>query len=381
MKTLFKAAGLALVVSFAAGAVAGETASPRVEPVHAFTGAMPTGVTVTPTGRTFVNFPRWGDDVPYTVAELVDGRLVPYPDLKTNTPDLQHPADGFISVQSVVADSKGRVWALDTAAPKFAAPTRGGAKLVAMDLRSNAVVKTVVLPEAVVLPTTYVNDVRFDFRVGAEGTAYITDSSVSGPGGIIVVDLASGKAARRLSGATSTSADPAFVPQVEGKPALVTRNAKGEAKLLTIATDGIALSSDGKTLYFCPLSSRHLYSVPTELLRNPQVSEAALERAVVDLGEKGASDGIEAAADGAVYAGDYEHNAIRKRLADGRWQTVVEDTRMLWPDTLSIGPDGYLYVIANQLHRSANFNDGQDKRVKPYELLRVKIDAQPAKMD
>lgn len=45
---------------------------------------------------------------------------------------------------------------------------------------------------SVVLPTTYVNDVRFDFRVGKEGTAYITDSSLKGPGGLIVVDLASG---------------------------------------------------------------------------------------------------------------------------------------------------------------------------------------------
>ena len=42
------------------------------------TGAMPTGVTVTETGRIFVNFPRWGDDVPYTVAELKDGKPVAF---------------------------------------------------------------------------------------------------------------------------------------------------------------------------------------------------------------------------------------------------------------------------------------------------------------
>ncbi len=51
---------------------------------------------------------------------------------------------------------------------------------------------------------------------------------------------------------------------------------------------------------------------------------------------------------------------------------------MLWPDTLSIGPDGYLYFIVNQLHRQANFNAGHDKREKPYSLLRLKIDAAPA---
>ncbi|MGE8114378.1 L-dopachrome tautomerase-related protein [Pseudomonas sp. NPDC086566] len=348
------------------------------ERVFAFNGAMPTGVTVTETGRIFINFPRWGDDVPYTVAEIRQGHLVPYPDLKTNVENAKDPAAGFISVQSVVADGQGRVWVLDTAAPGFSEPKAGGAKLIAIDLNTNKIVKTVVFPREVILPTTYVNDVRFDFRVGKEGTAYVTDSSVKGPGGIIVLDLASGTATRRLSGAKSTSVDPEFRPVIEGKPALITRDAQGKSGLLTVASDGIALSSDGKTLYFCPLSSRHLYSVPTALLRDPTVSEAELEHAVVDLGEKGASDGLEADADGAVYAGDYEHNSIRKRLADGTWQTLVEDSRVLWPDTLSIGPDGYLYFTANQLHRSPGFNDGQDKRVKPYSLMRVKIDAKPA---
>ncbi len=381
MNAWFKMAGLALAVAVNGMAVADSASGTgaRLERVHAFNGAMPTGVTVSETGRIFVNFPRWGDDVPYTVAEVAQGRLLPYPDLQTNAPDLAHPAQNFISVQSVVADGRGRLWVLDTAAPKFAQPIPGGAKLVAIDLGTNKPVKTVVFPDSVILPSTYVNDVRFDFRVGDEGTAYVTDSSVSGPGGIIVVDLASGNAVRRLSGALSTSADPAFVPVVEGKPALVTRNARGEAGLLTVASDGIALSSDGQTLYFCPLSSRRLYSVPTQLLRNPSISETELEQAVVDLGEKGASDGLEADANGAVYAGDYEHNAIRKRRADGSWQTLVEDSRVLWPDTLSIGPDGYLYFTANQLHRSAGFNDGQDKRVKPYGLMRVKIDAGPAR--
>ncbi|MEG5264931.1 L-dopachrome tautomerase-related protein [Pseudomonas sp. JDS28PS106] len=387
MKSLFTFTGLALALSVGSAA-AGSTPPatdraavrevPRLEQVHAFTGAMPTGVTVTETGRIFVNFPRWGDDVPFTVAEVIGGELVPYPDLKINSANPNDAASGFISVQSVVADGRGRVWVLDTAAPEFSQPVPGGAKLVAIDLNSNQIVKTLVFPADVILPSTYVNDMRFDFREGKEGVAYVTDSSVSGPGGIIVIDLASGAATRRLSGARATSVDPAFVPVIEGRPALVTRNAKGEAGLLKVASDGIALSNDGKTLYFCPLSSRHLYSVPTALLRDPKVTEAQLEEAVVDLGDKGASDGLEADAGGSVYAGDYEHNAIRQMLPDGTWRTVVQDSKILWPDTLSIGPDGYLYFIANQLHRSPGFNEGTDKREKPYSLMRVKVDSKPA---
>lgn len=349
----------------------------KLEQVHAFYDAMPTGVTVTETGRIFVNFPRWGDDVPFTVGEIRDGKVVAYPNAAINQENPDDPSEGLISVQSVVADGRGRVWLLDTAAPGFADPKPKGAKLIAVDLATNKIVKRLVFPDNVMLPSTYVNDMRFDFRTGPEGTVYVTDSSLRGPGAIIVMDIASGSAMRRLSGVPSTSVDPTFVPVVEGLP-LTVESPDGQRKPLGVASDGIALSADGKTLYFTPLSSRHLYSVPTALLRDAHFSEQQLTAAVQDLGEKGASDGLEADAAGAVYAGDYEHNSIRKRLPDGQWQTLVHDPRLLWPDTLSIGPDGYLYFIANQLHRQAAFRAGQDQRQKPYSLMRLKIDAAPA---
>ncbi len=108
----------------------------KIEQVFAFHDAMPTGVSVTETGRIFVNFPRWGDKVPFTVGELRDGKVVPYPDSALNQADPQHPDKGFISVQSVVADGLGHLWILDTAAPEFSKPVAGGAKLVAVDLKT-----------------------------------------------------------------------------------------------------------------------------------------------------------------------------------------------------------------------------------------------------
>ncbi|MGY8526996.1 L-dopachrome tautomerase-related protein [Paracidovorax citrulli] len=351
--------------------------SASLETVATFHGAMPTGVTVADGGRIFVNFPRWGDDVPFTVGELRDGRVVPYPDATVNRADPARPAQSFLSVQSVVADGAGRVWVLDTAAPGFAPPVAGGAKLVAIDLKSNRIVRTIVFPAGVMQPQTYVNDMRFDLRVGKAGVAYVTDSSLSGIGGIIVVDLDTGKAIRRLTGHVSTSADPAFQPVVEGKPMLA-RDAAGKTSPFTVASDGIALSPDGKTLYYSPLSSRRLYAVATAMLRDTGISEAQLGDAVIDLGEKGASDGLETDANGTVYASDYEHNAIRTMAAPGKWDTLIQDPRILWPDTLSVGADGYLYFTANQLHRQAGFQGGTDKRQKPYALYRVRIGAGPA---
>ena len=94
MKAFFQATGLAVAVSLSAMARADTASGTGTHPerVFAFNGAMPTGVTVTETGRIFINFPRWGDDVPYTVAEIKQGHLVPYPDLKTNVENAKDPA-------------------------------------------------------------------------------------------------------------------------------------------------------------------------------------------------------------------------------------------------------------------------------------------------
>src|SRR5688572_30845872 len=82
-----------------------------LETVHEFRGAMPTGVAVDRTHRVFVNYPRWEDPIEFTVAEIKDGREVPYPNAEMNKGD---SPDKLFSVQSVTVDAKNRLWALDT---------------------------------------------------------------------------------------------------------------------------------------------------------------------------------------------------------------------------------------------------------------------------
>ncbi|MCD8350988.1 MAG: major royal jelly family protein [Planctomycetaceae bacterium] len=349
----------------------------ELEQVHAFHRAMPTGVTVSETGRIFMCYPDWGDKRDFSVSEIVDGEEKAYPNTNVNAMSGGSPAERFISVQSVVADGTGILWVLDTAAPSFSKPLEGGAKLVAVDLKTDTVKRTYQFPDDVVLETTYLNDVRVDYRAGKGGIAYITDSSIYGPGGIIVVDLDSGKSWRRLNGDKTTMPDKSFLGKVEGR-VLMNRPADGKPTPVLLGTDGIALSPDGKTLYYCPLSSRHLYSIATKMILDDSVPEDKLGEHVKDWGEKGASDGLMTDANGIVYAGDYENNGIRAIKPDGTMETVVHDPRALWPDTLSIGPDGNLYFTANQLHRQAGYSGGKDYREKPYSLFRVKIGAGPA---
>lgn len=354
-----------------------------LETVAEFSGPMPTGVTVSQAGRVFVNFPRWGDDVTFTVAEVVDGEAVAYPSQAANDVDPERPEAAFVSVQSVVVDPADRLWVLDTGSPLMTPPRPGAAKLVCVDLETDEITQTILFPPDVVLPTTYLNDVRFDLGVGEAGTAYITDSAEDGQAGIIVVDLASGESWRRLHGHASTQSGrlPDFVPFAEGRPFLE-HTASGETKQgAGMGADGLAISADGLRLYYCPLGSRRLYSVDTDALVDRTTGDDEVAETVVDEGDKGgAADGLESDAEGRIYATNYEQQAVTRRGADGVWETLVRDPRLVWPDTLSLAGDGFLYVTANQLHRQAKYGRGKDTRETPYSLFRIAVDGTPVRL-
>jgi sugar lactone lactonase YvrE len=351
----------------------------ELETVATFDGPMPTGVTVSHTGRIFVCFPRWGDHVPATVTELRDGACVPYPDLAWNSPDGDDDEQAFVSVQSVVIDPINGLWVLDTGSPRSGPTRTGGPKLVGINLAENTVWQTIVLPPDVATPTTYLNDVRFDLSGGGRGMAFISDSSAHGPNGIIVVDLTSGESWRRLRGHPSTRPESpdTFRPLIEGRP-FMRRPADGPPSPVALGSDGIATSADGRRLYYCPLSSRRLYSVALDALRDRSMDDGAVAATVVDEGDKGTgSDGLESDDAGRLYVTSYERNAILRRGAGGGYETLVTDPRLLWPDTMSVATDGYLYVTANQLHRQPEYQEGRDLRERPYHLFRTPIDAGP----
>ncbi len=361
----------------------------KLQTVAQFYGAMPTGVTVSHRGRVFINYPRWGDNVPFTVAEIKKGRAVAYPDLglndfsrngsraalsteKTARARTQRETH-LVSVQSVVVDAKDRLWILDTGSIAFGPTAPGGPKLVCIDLATDSVEKVIPIPPNVALPTTYLNDVRFDLSRGGEGVAYITDS---GAGGIIVVDLGSGSSFRRLDNHFSVQPEPRFVPFIEGRGRFQTPPGKFP-QYLGIKSDGIAMGADGKRLFYCPLASRRLFSVSTDALFE---SSAAAARSVIEHGDKGMSDGLESDAQGRIYCTQLETNSISRRLPNGLFETLVHDDRLLWPDTLSLAGNGDLYVMANQLHEQKGFNYGQEKRRKPYSLFKIKTDGTPIRL-
>lgn len=374
MKTFaFMCLALATAGLTAQTPLASDRAYGKLEVVMRFeTGPIPTGVTVSKHGRIFVNFPHWVDPVSATVAELVDGKVVPFSGGMAQSGDVS-ASDRLMSVQSVVVDQKDRLWMLDTGHASPGPAPAGGPKLVGVDLKTNRVFQKIIFPADVASPGSYLNDVRFDYERGKAGLAYITDSATPG---IVVVDLATGHSWRRLAHHASTQTDVSFHPYIEGEP-MVEKAPSGKLLAMKGASDGIALSGDHKYLYYCPLVSRHLYRVSTAALADADASEEAVEKTVEDVGDKGMSDGMESDREGNIYFGDLEGNSVRRLRPDGSYELIAHDPRILWADTLSLANDGYLYFTANQLNRLPRFHAGKDVRERPYVLFRVKVDGHP----
>jgi sugar lactone lactonase YvrE len=76
---------------------------------------------------------------------------------------------------------------------------------------------------------------------------------------------------------------------------------------------------------------------------------------------------------GNVYMGDSQDKVIRRYTPSGNLKTIAQDERLLWPDSFSVGPDGYLYVTAAQHHLLPRYNQGQSKAQVPFWVFKVKL--------
>jgi sugar lactone lactonase YvrE len=322
-----------------------------------------TGVAVSGDGRVFVNFPRWTEDSPVSVAEVMrDGSLKPYPDETWNSwrnagPRTMTVADHFVCVQSVVAGQRGDLWILDPAAPGLEKVMAGGPKLVRVELATNKVAQVIRFGEDVALQGSYLNDVRFH----PDGTtAFITDSGARGS--IVVVDLQSGRSQSMLDGHPSTQPEKGVEIAVGGKPVR-----RPDGRGLVAAADGIALSPDGAMLYWQALTGRTLYRLDTALLKADDPDKAA--RAVAKVSTTNVADGLLMTRDGHLYLTSPEDSSIK--LWDGeRIRTVIEDPKLAWPDSLAEAPDGSIYVTASRLHEMPWFQPGAP-HVLPTRLFRM----------
>lgn len=324
-----------------------------------------TGVAVARDGRTFVCFPRWEKDVILSVAELgPNGALKPYPDEEWNAYRNARPRDlatHLVCVQSVNVDPQGFLWIVDAAAPGNEFNMPGGVKLLKVDLGSNKVVQVVPFDSAAAPQGTYLNDIR----VSPDGRyAFLTDSGQRGA--LIVVDVAAGTPRRVLDGHPSTQPEPDVVVRADGHE--LRRN---DGRPTLFAADGIALDAEGQYLYWQALTGRTLYRIPTAALTDASLPPTVLAAAVEKVGTTGVADGLWMDRAGLLYVTSPEDKSLKVRRPDGRMETLVQDPRLRWPDTLAEGPDGRIYMTSSQIPDMARYHEKGAALREPYALWRL----------
>ena len=76
---------------------------------------------------------------------------------------------------------------------------------------------------------------------------------------------------------------------------------------------------------------------------------------------------------GNIYLTDIEHGGLAVVGPDRRLQTLFSSPRLRWPDGLSFGPGGYLYIADSNLSELMMQSRGHMRGQAPYFLFRIKL--------
>ena len=324
---------------------------------------MPAGIKLSKNGTIFCSFPRWFDDVIVTFAKYnkEENIFEPWPSLEMNQKYLNNDPSGLNSILGFEIDKYDNLYILDQGRIKKNPASKGSMKLLNYSLNDGQLKNNYTFRSDIVDPSnSFLNDVVID---QINKIAYITDSGNSLSGnlsdynsGIIVLKLEDDQQYKILSNHYSVLPDQSFFLHIEKEPV------KNSTSPMMTGADGIALSCDGETLYYCPLSGRMIYSILTKDIHKA-IEENKLNNITVYEGfKKEASDGLLASSKGYLYmtgietGSIYVSNTIEPdllRFNYKEFESFQGNITTMWPDTLAIY-DGFLYFVSNQLN---NFPD------------------------
>jgi sugar lactone lactonase YvrE len=321
----------------------------------------PGNITITPDGRQIVSLHQFYLPKNRVVEIAKDGSLRPFPNAAYNQPDDNPLGVAFDSVLGLQSDANGVVWLLDNAQRGSTMP-----KLVAWDTRKDRLVRVIYLPPPATLADSFLNDLAIDLTHSA---IYIADTATGDHAALIVVDIATGLARRVLQGHLSVVPEDVDLA-IDGK-IVEMKKPTGEMTKLRVGVNPIALDGADDWLYFGPMSGTSLYRIRTDDLANPQISRDVLPEHIERYCDKPVCDGIAIDRAGNIYITDIAANAVGVITTDHHYRRLVSDPQLSWPDAFAIGPDGFVYIVANQLQRSPKMNNGQNLAETPFLIFKM----------
>jgi DNA-binding beta-propeller fold protein YncE len=342
----------------------------KLEIVATFNRERPGNVAVSPTGRVFITMSD-ATASRYKVKEVLrDGTVVDFPDTTWTRKPQGHSYKGINAAIGIQVSADNILWVMDLGDRK-AQPVQHP-KLIAWDIQTRKLLHVYPIPDAVLRSNSFLQDFVIDEK---NKTAVIADMTMAGlisPAmpAFIAIDLQTGYARRVLENHYS------FQPVDEDIviDGLVISHLFPDGRLLKPRYPLNPISIDRKMewIYFGALSGHSIYRIPSAVVSNPELSDSALSEKIVYYAAKPKSDGIKAGND-VLLVTDIENSAVVMATPAGS-SVLVRDTALIsWPDGLAISPDGYLYIVSNQLHKRPFWNQGKEESKPPYYLLRVRL--------
>lgn len=283
--------------------------------------------------------------------EYVAGAAVPYP-------SAAHQSVLFDTVLGLGIDRINRLWTIDHGRHGFGTP-----RIIAVDLETGEIVRNQAFGDSIAPLGSFLQDLQ----VSADGrTVVIADASfLRKTPAIIVYDVESGEARRVLESHASVAAE-RYVIRNQGRE----MKFLGGAIALRGGVDGIALGPDW--LYFAALSGSGLFRVRLRDLRDKTLPASRLAARVERISDKPLSDGLSVDNAGNVYVTDVEHGAIFIAGSERPLATLLRSESLRWPDALSFGPDGYLYLADSALSDVILKSREHIKAAGPYRIFRFR---------
>jgi hypothetical protein len=317
----------------------------------------------------------------------------------------------MVSVLSLRIDQQDRLWMLDFAQH---GTVKQGPQIMAFQLtgdrRKENMTAPVIrhdFPSSVAGFGSFLNDFQVDEE---RGLVYIADTSLIGLApALVVYSVAKDTSYRLLSSHPSL-----FGPSVQ--LSISDRSVGFGPFGLRIHVDSIALDRTNGRLFLGAVTADTLYSLPTQQISlwldkaGQSSSSLLLDRELLLGSDKGlkavsrgkpASDGLSCDGSGLVYLTAIEHSAIAVGVPMGlggdsagglfslQWSILVQSERLLrWPDGLSFGPDGSLYITTSALHlklgkvkansnsnsnSSSSIGSGNMSTHAPFHILRLPV--------
>jgi sugar lactone lactonase YvrE len=306
-------------------------------------------VAVNRDGRTFFTVHPESRPRGNKLLEYVNGASIPFP-------SVQQQKELFDTPLGLVVDRFNRLWILDHG--NHGVRT---ARIVGIDLSNGEILRDQKL-DANIAP---MGSLLQDLQVSTDGnTIIIADASFwRMKPALIVYDIETGNARRVLESHDSVSAED-YVIHSQGRY----MNFLGGMVVLRGGVDGIALGPEW--LYYGARNGSGLFRIKLKDLRNPDLPQSQMANRVERYSDKPLSDGFSLDSDGNVYITDVEHNAIFRIGADRKLVTLIQSKEIRWPDALSFGPNGALYVADSALPELILKSADHIEAHAPYRIFR-----------